>query len=424
MKKLMNSDQQTLSENERYRQILKAYELQFKILHEEKKALAQQNQILKENFQSLKGLSAEQKSYIEAQTEMFSKSSKYLSHVIEELELSRSDMELQKRILEDTIHDLEESKSEITKQRDILKETVDELHASRQAIVNQRDILESTIEELAKSKEEIAVQNKLLEGTFRELDDAYSNITSSINYAKRIQEAMLPQLDRIESVFNDCFVLFKPRDIVSGDFYWFTQKEDRIILAAIDCTGHGVPGAFMSMIGNDLLHQIVETRRILFSDRILHELHDGVRKILKQETTENRDGMDVALCVIDLHKKTLEYSGAHNPMFIIQNGRPQFIKADKMAIGGYQREGRRDFKRYVFSLDKPTTFYIFSDGYQDQFGGPSGRKFMVKRLRQILHEIHDRPMHKQKRILDKIINFWMRDHPQIDDILIIGAKIG
>ena len=423
MKNKILPEKDILTENQRYRQILKAYQSQLLLIQKEKKLLAEENSKLRESIYTLRKISADQTSHILTQNDMFSKSSKYLSKVIEELEYSRSDMEKQKDILEDTILDLEESKSEITNQRDVLKTTVDDLHASRQEIVQQRDILESTIEELAKSKEEIAVQNKLLEGTFRELDDAYSNITSSINYAKRIQEAMLPHLERIEGFFDDCFVLFKPRDIVSGDFYWFTQKENKIILAAIDCTGHGVPGAFMSMIGNDLLHQIVENRNILSSDLILHELHDGVRRILKQKTTENRDGMDVALCVIDRDTKSMEYSGAHNPLFLVQGGKAQFVRADKMAIGGYQREGRRDFKKHVFSLEEPTTFYIFSDGYQDQFGGPLGRKFMAKRLRQTLFEIHKYPMHKQKRILDRIINFWMRDHPQLDDILVIGARI-
>ncbi len=420
---LKDANKDLQKENERLKQIIKAYQVQFKQIKQEKKNLSEEKDVLNRRVLHLEKKRKEQDEYLTSQKDMFAQTSNYLTKVIEELQESKEEIEMQKDVLVNTVTDLEEKRDEIEMQKNVLLVTVKDLEESKEEIAAQKDVLESTIEELAKSKEEIAVQNKLLEGTFKELDDAYSNITASINYAKRIQEAMLPQVESIEAVFQDCFVLFKPRDIVSGDFYWFTQKNNKIIIAAIDCTGHGVPGAFMSMIGNDLLHQIVDMREILHADQILNELHRGVRTILKQGESENRDGMDVALCVIDKEQGIMEFAGAHNPILVIQNGETKYVKADKMAIGGYQREGERIFQKKVFSIEQETTFYIYSDGYQDQFGGPSGRKFMAKRMRQILCELYDKPMKRQKRVLDRIINFWMKGHPQLDDILIMGIKI-
>jgi serine phosphatase RsbU (regulator of sigma subunit) len=234
---------------------------------------------------------------------------------------------------------------------------------------------------------------------------------------------MLPLPEVFAEALPASFVLFKPRDIVSGDFYWLYNEKHLTIVAAADCTGHGVPGAFMSMIGNDLLGQIVEHDDIFSPDLILNELNMGVRKALRQDATNNKDGMDIAICVINRLERTLEYAGAANPLCYIQDDELKEIKADKFAIGGRQEENSRIFKKHTLLLDKPTVYYIFSDGYQDQFGGENNSKFMSRRLKQLFVEIHKLPMAEQKKRMDDVIMDWIKHTRQIDDILVIGFKV-
>jgi predicted ATPase/GAF domain-containing protein/predicted Ser/Thr protein kinase len=280
------------------------------------------------------------------------------------------------------------------------------------------------------------------------------DITSSINYAKRIQDASMPQIEKIKNILPQSFIFFRPRDIVSGDFYWCTKTDpipiyedsvendeivkkvkehipEKIIITAVDCTGHGVPGAFMSMTGINLLNEIVGLKEITSPDKILNELHKGVRGALKQAETENRDGMDMALCSIDLNAGLVEYAGAKNQLVYIQNGELFEIKADKLPIGGHQKEDERLFTKHTINLVDPiaratipTYFYMFSDGYPDQFGEESGTKFMVKKLKALLLEIHQKPMEEQKTILEKTFLTWMGNTKQLDDVLVMGFKIG
>lgn len=282
-----------------------------------------------------------------------------------------------------------------------------------------------------------------------EVQMSNKKIMSSMNYAKRIQNAILPHRSAIEDAFEDSFVLFKPKDIVSGDFFWFSERGNKKFIAAVDCTGHGVPGAFMSMIGNNLLSEIVNDLDIESPDKILTELHKRVRLALRQQETENRDGMDMALCVIDEDAGTLEFAGAKNPLLFIgydDDGKVMLntIKGDKMPIGGMQREAERIFSKHTLQIREenivlaggnengnyevkkmplPKTFYIFSDGYQDQFGGRKSRKFMMKNFRRLLERIHDQPMAKQRDTLKEIIEMWMEGEQQTDDILVIGFRV-
>jgi phosphoserine phosphatase RsbU/P len=250
-----------------------------------------------------------------------------------------------------------------------------------------------------------------------------SKITNSINYAKRIQEAILPKEDALANTFDSHFIYFQPRDIVSGDFYWFAEKDDKYFVSVADCTGHGVPGALMSMIGIELLNKIVFLQDIQSPDEILNELHKQIRKTLKQDITENRDGMDIALCVIDKDQKAIEFAGAKNPLIYIHKGEFQRIKGDKVPIGGVQKEKERLFTKHVLPFDEDTTVYMFSDGYQDQFGGEDGKKFLSKRFLQLLEYVSKEPMNKQKSILDITIQDWMgASHKQVDDILVMGLK--
>jgi serine phosphatase RsbU (regulator of sigma subunit) len=251
------------------------------------------------------------------------------------------------------------------------------------------------------------------------------DITSSINYARRIQTAFLPLEEDIASIIPSFFILYQPRDIVSGDFYWFEQRNGRAILAAADCTGHGVPGALMSMIGNEILKQIVIEKGITEADKILNELHKGIRTALRQEVSKNADGMDISLVVIDYQHKIMEFAGAKNPLYYIQNQEFNQVKADVFSIGGEQVKGEKIFTKHRIDISVPTTFYIGSDGFQDQFGGEHNKKFMVKHLRELLFSIHQKDMNAQKEILSKTIAEWIKTGKshQTDDILWIGARV-
>ena len=234
-------------------------------------------------------------------------------------------------------------------------------------------------------------------------------------------------MQRIKKAFPNSFVLFKPRDIVSGDFYYFNTLDQYQILAAVDCTGHGVPGAFMSLIGNDLLNNIVNAQGIWQPDLILNSLHQQVRMALKQDKTDNRDGMDISIIAIDTTNQQLHFASAKGSLIYFQNGQMQQVKGDKLPVGGEQREDKREFTPHRIDISSPTTFYLFSDGYADQFGGPNGKKFMVTQFRELLTEIHMHPMPFQQKKLEESLENWMNDggqiHRQLDDILVMGIKV-
>ncbi|MBN2663092.1 MAG: SpoIIE family protein phosphatase [Bacteroidales bacterium] len=288
----------------------------------------------------------------------------------------------------------------------------------------QKEYLEFQVQqrtkEIAQQNIEIQAQRDELENKNEKIQKINKDLTDSIEYAKRIQTAMLPLAQNINLHLPENFILFKPRDIVSGDFYWFTQKNDKIFIAAVDCTGHGVPGAFMSMIGAEILTTIVNNKEVVDAANILELLNEYVRTALKQDTTENQDGMDMALCVIDKQNKTLEFSGAKNPLFHLYNNELFKIRGNKQSIGGYQFD---TFKKHVIKYESPSWFYIFSDGYADQFGGPENTKFMIKQFREILLENFEKPLNQQKEILDKRVTDWMEGTRQTDDILVIGFKL-
>ncbi len=287
------------------------------------------------------------------------------------------------------------------------------------AILDMRNSLREYAEDMeSKVRErtlEISKQNKIIK-------EKNADITASINYAKRIQKASLPSFDILQQELQEHFVLFKPKDIVSGDFYWFTKVDDKFIIAAVDCTGHGVPGAFMSLVGINLLSAIVSENNITEADLILENLHERIQFALRQSDTANQDGMDVALCVIDKKKKILEFAGAKNPLIYIKNNEIHKIKGDKKGIGGKQISGLH-FTKHTIELDEAMSFYIFSDGYQDQFGGERNRKFMGKRMAQMFLDNQNLPMNEQLKVYDTEINNWMSDTKQIDDILLIGFNL-
>lgn len=273
---------------------------------------------------------------------------------------------------------------------------------------------------ITEQKNEVEKQKHIIE-------EKNKDITDSINYARRIQTAMLAPIEDIAKTLKDFFILYKPKDIVSGDFYYYAVAEEKIIIAVADCTGHGVPGAFMSMIGNDALNEIIIEKKCIVPGEILSNLHDGVRKALKQDTskTQTADGMDIALCTLDLKNNTLEYAGALRNLYISrdQNKLLEEIKANKQSIGGAKSDIKKTFTNNIIQLNKGDAFYIFSDGYADQFGGTEGKKFMIKRLKDIILEIQNRTMPEQEIVLNNTIEDWKGSTEQVDDILVVGVRV-
>ena len=278
-------------------------------------------------------------------------------------------------------------------------------------------------EEIQEKNEELNTNQEVLQLTNRELEQKNLNITSSITYAQRIQEAMLPNTFTIREHLPNSFILFQPRDIVSGDFFWFAERDERIYIAAVDCTGHGVPGAFMSMIGTQLLNDLVNKNKLTQSNELLDALHDEVIQALKQDQTQNNDGMDMALCVIDKATHQVQFSGAKNPLVYIQNNEVEVIKGCRYPIGGVQISRRQPYQAHTVTVDAHTTFYIYSDGFQDQYGGPKDRKFMTRNFRELLHKVHHLPLAQQQKELEKALDEWRGQRSQVDDILVIGFHL-
>ncbi|MBP7808050.1 MAG: SpoIIE family protein phosphatase [Bacteroidia bacterium] len=280
----------------------------------------------------------------------------------------------------------------------------------------EQKVVERT-EEVVRQKEEIQNKNG-------ELEILYKQVTDSIHYAKRIQEAILPPPALFQQLLPNSFVLYKPKDIVSGDFYWLDKKGDSVYFAAVDCTGHGVPGAFMSIVGSNLLKDAVNNTDLYEPAEIMDKLNEGVASTLHVGITEKqtKDGMDMTLCALDLKKLKLQFAAAFNPLYIIRDGELIQHKADKFPVGAFIGE-KRKFTNNVIELKKGDMVYIFSDGYADQFGGPKGKKFMAGNFRNLLLDASKLPANEQRHKLNETIESWRGGLEQVDDILIIGIKI-
>lgn len=278
----------------------------------------------------------------------------------------------------------------------------------------QKEFLER---EVALRTQEISLQKD-------EIQQQNVNIKASISYAKNIQNAILAPISEIKKILPESFVLFKPRDVVSGDFYWFAALENqKAVLAAVDCTGHGVPGAFMSLIGTNLLNEIIKTKKITSPSLILQAMNLNIKQTLNQSQNKIKDGMEMVLVLIDQSTKNLTFAGAGNPLVYVQNNELLSIRGFHSGVGGSQNEENIDFVDHQISFEQKTTFYLYSDGYQDQFGGAENRKFMVKRFKNLLFEASFLPSSMQEDFLFQTLEKWMGKRKQIDDILVIGFKI-
>ncbi len=273
--------------------------------------------------------------------------------------------------------------------------------------------------------------NELAE-TNRQISIQQQAISDSISYAKHIQMSMLISKDLLRKAIPQLAIFFKPRNVVSGDFYWYHRKGDKAYLAAIDCTGHGVPGAMISMIGYNILENIMHDTNLEHPSDIMDKMHMDIRNTLRQDTTDNHDGMDMSLVMIDSAKRKLEYCGAKNALVVCRPGmEPEKIKPNPFGIGGLVPDdpdnpnptGARKFTNVDVPVESDATYYIFSDGYSDQFGGPANKKYMLGRFRKMLGSICHLTMSEQEKMLKEDFKTWKGDNEQTDDILVIGFRV-
>jgi len=301
------------------------------------------------------------------------------------------------------------------------------LETQQQIILKSHQELKRKNETLEEKQEEIQHQSEILTQANEQIQRQNFDITSSINYARRIQQAVLPKLGMIQKHLPDSFVFYKPRDIVSGDLYFFDARKNYQVISAIDCTGHGVPGAFMSLIANDLLSNILLLQKENPSpDKILNQLHQNIKTTLRQDENNGQDGMDMSLCIIFPEEQKVEFAGAKNPVFYIQNCEPYLIKGDIIPIGGQRRNNIEQYTKHTISISQPTVLYLYSDGFQDQFGGKKGKKFMSRKFRDLLLSIHKMSFSEQHNYLEETLGNWTEQgkYNQLDDILVLGFQVG
>lgn len=302
---------------------------------------------------------------------------------------------------------------------DAVFEPLSEYDTLGHALIRMRDELaenERVLEQKVIERTEEVVKQK------KEIEYLFTQVTDSIRYAKRIQEAILPPIKNFQTLLPQSFILYKPKDIVSGDFYWIDKKDKYIYVAAVDCTGHGVPGAFMSIIGSNLLKDILNNTHLVHPSEILDELNIRIAQTLHSEQTDTKDGMDLALVAIHTDTLEMEYATAMNPICLVKNNEYKILEGNRFPIGKYT-DVINKFTNHIIQLEKGDIVYLFSDGYSDQFGGPKGKKLYKKNFYKILEEASKWPIEHQRFILDKKFNEWKGDLEQVDDILVIGIKI-
>jgi serine phosphatase RsbU (regulator of sigma subunit) len=266
--------------------------------------------------------------------------------------------------------------------------------------------------------------NKVLKAQNEIIEEKNKNITDSINYAKRLQTAILPPKDFVNEVLPEHFIIYQPKDIVSGDFYWVSNHGSKIMVAAIDCTGHGVPGALLSIVGHNAINQTVNEIGITQPSKVLDSMNSLIKKILHQDKgSDIRDGMDISLCTFDKNTNTLEYSGANNPLYVVSDGKLTITKASKLTVGSMEEEKVEPPINHSIPLKKGDCFYIFSDGFADQFGGKDNKKFKTSRFQELLVSVNSQSMTEQQKTIQKSFKDWQGKNEQVDDILVIGIRV-
>lgn len=296
------------------------------------------------------------------------------------------------------------------------------------SIKRQKILLEEKVEirtsELMKANEELTEQKEEILSQREKIEDLYEDITDSIRAAEAIQGSILPSKEEIRKQLPEFFAFYKPKDIVSGDFYWFAEKDGKCIIAAIDCTGHGVSGALMSIKGHYLLNQILVSLETIEAGEILQQLNKLIIQKLNPEENEISEGMDVCLCVVDKNLNKMQYAGAKSPLYVFRKGEIIEIKGDKSSVGGKSDMITKEFKNHHIDLQQDDMVYLFSDGYADQFGGPDGEeKFMYFRFRELLAKIANESADKQQELLDEHLVAWMGSRGQLDDIMVLGFRV-
>jgi tetratricopeptide (TPR) repeat protein len=345
-------------------------------------------------------------------------------HQKDELEIKRKNEELEKQ------------QEEILKRQEQINQTTAELEKQKEELELKSEQLQFAYEAINDTNAELREQKEAMKQQNTELRHKNLQIMESIRYAKDIQEVLLPSEKRMQEAFKEYFILSRPKDIVSGDFYWLSQKEidgsKKTILVTADCTGHGVPGALLTIIGGNILNQLINERNMSKPEEILQTLNDNFVATLQQEESQIGDSMDISLCIIDHKQKEVAFAGAKTPIFYVQNGEIHELKGSPRHIGGLHRQRKRNvgFTTTNFSIAAPTTLYMISDGFYHQFGGRPFRKFMRDNFKKLLLEVSDKPLANQKELLETHLENWMRDtdaslspFPQIDDILVVGVKI-
>jgi serine phosphatase RsbU (regulator of sigma subunit) len=266
--------------------------------------------------------------------------------------------------------------------------------------------------------------NSLLKEKNAIIEEKNHDLVSSITYAKRIQTSILPNASVLHALENNLFVVYKPRDIVSGDFYWVSQNGDELYTAVVDCTGHGVPGAFLSLIGHQGLNKAINEDKLSDPARILDNMNSHVKHVLQQdENTEIRDGMEVALCKLNLKTKELQFAGANLNLTLIQNNEVNIVKGGKCTVGSVQPHVTDLPRTHTIQLQKGDAFYCFSDGYADQMGGDKGKKFMSGKLRELLQQIAGKELKQQDQLLREAFDKWKGAYEQTDDMCVMGMRV-
>lgn len=318
------------------------------------------------------------------------------NQMVQKLEFSYNDLNEKNKLINERNEELSQQNEEIAAQRDEIEAQRDEIETQRNFAIDQKEIIEKQ-------------KNEMLD---------------SITYAQRIQAATLPHEQYINEIIPDNFVLFKPRDIVSGDFYWIKQVDEYIIIVAADCTGHGVPGSIMSILGVSLLNEIVHHKKIVQPNLILNEMRKQIKRSLRQSGKKNeaKDGMDMALCSVNTNTNIMQYAGAFNPLIIVRDSEIIEYKGDRMPVGIHIKE-KPTFTNHEIQLEPGDTMYVFSDGFADQLGGKECKKFMMKNLKNLFVEIHENALFEQKEKLESKLTDWMGEETQLDDILIVGFRI-